>query len=1172
MVDPIPNGSSQRPDPARGRGADDRKEQGSAFMRGENNSGGHGETPAPAHFIPLDGLRRKPAALDDAEIRRRLSGTRGRQYWKSLEELAETPEFQDYVQREFPHAAPRDMSPVSRREFFRLMGATLALAGAASLSGCGYQPAEGIIPYVDQPEEIIPGKPLYYATGYTRGGYAIGLLGETHMARPTKLEGNPDHPASLGSTDVFGQATLLTLYDPDRTQAVRALSGAGTWDSFEATMLAALERLGAGGGDGFRILISSFTSPTLAEQLARFRTRYPQARIHTWEPVGTENVRRGLGDRHPVYHFQRAQRVLSLDSNFLHEEPGSIRYAREFISGRLMRDGVREMNRLYAVETSPTITGAKADHRVAVRASQILAVAQAVADALGEGGVTSGAALPEGVTADWVRAVAEDLNSHRGSSLILAGEHLPAEVHALAHRLNQALGNVDSTVTYLPSLEVAFGDPATSLSELVADMAAGRVDTLVVIGSNPVYTAPADLDFPATYLKVPTRVHMGLFDDETGVLSHWHLPQSHELEAWGDARAYDGTPTILQPLITPLYASRSPIELMALLLQDEERRGYEIVRSFWQRRFNGGGRAAGAAVGAQVTTGGQDREFEQFWHRALVSGMIPISVAPPGGNSPRAAAPGAGRPGGPPVVGAAPPAVGEAAAGSEGGTGLEIVFRPDPMIWDGSYANNAWLQELPKPITSLTWGNAAQISPLTARRLGLVDGDGDYSELARANGRLIEIVHENRRLVAPIWITPGHANDTITLTLGYGRPRAGRIGNGLGYNAYQLRLSGSPGVLTGAQVARVDGEERLANAQHHFRMEGRDFVVGGTQRELREHPERPPFMPDHHTHPSLYPPMWPSDQVPQGVEATEAGPTAGVPDPNHGAGDAAGEPAELPGDEASAGTWSMKEFGPSYTGGDLPPAWGMVIDLNACIGCNACTIACQAENNIATVGKDQVLMSREMHWIRIDNYFVGDLNAPDFAFQPVPCMHCENAPCEPVCPVEATSHSAEGINEMTYNRCIGTRYCSNNCPYKVRRFNFLQYSEQFIPTIELMRNPDVTVRARGVMEKCTFCIQRINNARIEAEKEERFIRDGDILTACQQVCPTQAIVFGDVGDTRSNNGRGSRVRQLKESVLNYGILTELNTKPRTSYLAALSNPNPALDTVAELKTGSEENH
>ena len=983
--------------------------------------------------------------LDLAAIRDALSRAQGKLYWRSLEELAASERFQEFLQREFPRQAAVWDSGLSRRRFLQVMGASLALAG---LSGCLSQPVEKIVPYVKAPEEVVPGQPLFFATAVALGGFAAGVLVESHMGRPTKIEGNPDHPASLGAADALTQATILSLYDPDRSQMVTQGGQPSTWDAFVAALGAELAKQAASRGAGLRVLTETVTSPTLAAQLQALLAAYPAARWHQYEGVHRDHAIEGarLAFGEPVgvhYRLDQADVILSLDADFLNAGPGHVRYAHDFAARRRVADGATAMNRLYVVESTPSVTGAIADHRWPVRSSQVEGVARALAAQLGVAGVTAPA--EEAFPADWLAALARDLQAHRGRSLVVAGDQQPPIVHALAHALNDALGNVGRTVIYTDPVEAAPVNQTESLRELATAMNAGEVELLVIIGGNPVYTAPADLAFADALARVPFRVHLGLYADETAALCDWHIPQAHTLETWGDVRAYDGTITIQQPLIAPLYGGKSAYELLSALLGDATQTSHDIVRGHWEAQRGGEG-------------------FNQFWQTALHDGVIAGSALPPR----------------PVTLSAQWPA---ATAAPEG---LEVIFRPDPTIWDGAFANNGWLQELPKPLTKLTWDNVALVSPATAQRLKL------------SNEQVIELAYRGRTLRAPVWIQPGHADEAITLFLGYGRTRAGHVGTGAGYNAYALRTADAPW-FDGGLAVRATGERyALAGTQHHFVMEGRDLIRAGTLAEFQADPE---FIHHgrHKAEASLYPPH---------------------PYPGY--------------------------------------AWGLSIDLGACIGCNACVIACQAENNIPVVGKEQVARGREMHWIRIDHYFAGDLDTPEVYHQPVPCMHCENAPCEPVCPVAATVHSPEGLNEMTYNRCVGTRYCANNCPYKVRRFNFLQFTDYHTESLKLLNNPDVTVRARGVMEKCTYCVQRINAVRIAAEQAGRTIADGEIVTACQQTCPTQAIVFGNINDPNS------RIAQRRASPLNYTLLEELNTRPRTTYLARLRNPNPEIEGEAHV--------
>ena len=960
-------------------------------------------------------LSRK-GSLNLSSLRARLANSQGRQYWRSLEDLAETEEFQDFLHNEFPQQFAAWRDTVNRRQMLKLMEASLALAG---LSSCTRQPTEKIVPYVRAPEQIVPGKPLFFATAMPLGGFASGLLVESHMGRLTKIEGNPQHPTSLGATDVFAQASVLTLYDPDRSQVVTRLGQISSWVSFTATLRTEMEAQRLKKGARLRILTGTVTSPTQAHQLRTLLSEFPSAKWIQYEPVGHDTVRAGaqlaFGEYvNTLYRFDQADVILSLDADFLGGGPGHLRYARQFTARRQVQAEATEMNRLYVVESMLSNTGAMADHRLPMRASEIERFAGAVANELG---VKTGADHPD--HNQWVTALVRDLQKHQGSSIVLAGEQQPPSVHALAHALNHVLGNVGKTVVYTDSVEADPGNQLASLRELVRDMEAGHVDLLVIADSNPVFTAPADLRFAEHLLKVKRRIHMGLYQDETATLCHWHVPQAHYLESWSDARAFDGTVTILQPLIAPLYDGKSIHQLLSVLSGRPQRSSHDIVREYWGSRHVSG-------------------NFEDFWQTALHDGLLAGTALPPKRVSLKAdflrRDSGTG-------AQTAPAAAGERSEIQ----GLEIVFRPDPTIWDGRFANNGWLQELPKPLTKLTWDNAALISPATAERLGLADEE------------LVELQYRDRVVRAPVWIQPGHADNSVTVHLGYGRTHAGKVGTGTGFNAYALRGSDQPWFDSGLAVRKTGDRYPLSSTQIHHNMEGRHLVRVGTLEEFQQNPNFAHEV-EHATSPhlSLY--------------------------PEH-----------------------------KYEG----YAWGMAIDLNHCIGCNACVVACQAENNIPVVGKVEVARGREMHWLRVDRYYGGSLENPEVYRQPVMCMHCENAPCEVVCPVAATVHSSEGLNEMVYNRCVGTRYCSNNCPYKVRRFNFFAYSDYETPVLKLLRNPDVTVRTRGVMEKCTYCVQRINVARIEAKKEDREIRDGEIVTACQAACPAQAIMFGNINDPQS---------------------------------------------------------
>ncbi len=956
----------------------------------------------------------------------------GKLWWRSLEEAADGPELAALLARQYPSQAEAWIDPLRRRDFLRLMAASLALGGLAS---CSSQPREEIVPYVHAPENLVPGKPLFYATALALGGLGTGVLVESHLGRPTKVEGNPLHPASLGATDVFAQAAVLGLYDPDRSQALTYVGAIRPWSEFLAVLRSARGVARARRGAGLRILTETVTSPTLAAELAAVLHDFPEARWHQWEPAGRDTARAGARlafgeDADTRYALADADVIVALDADFLGCGPAHLRSVREFAARR--RPDGRGMNRLYVVESGLTPTGARADHRLPCRAGEVEDVARALAAALG---VAGAGGAPPAADARWVAAVARDLAAHRGRSAVIPGEQQPAVVHALAHAINAALGNVGKTVVHTAPVEARPEDQLASLRALTADMDAGRVELLLVLGGNPVYTAPADVPFAAALAKVPLRVHLGLYADETAELCHWHVPEAHPLEAWGDVRAYDGTVTIQQPLIAPLYGGRSALELLAAFGERPERGGREIVREHWQ----------GARPGA---------DFEAAWRRWLHDGVVPGTALAPKTVAVR-----------PDVLRAAPRAA---------GAGLEVVFRPDPTLHDGRFANNAWLEELPKPITSVTWDNPVLLGPAAAERLGVASEDE------------VELEHGGRKVRAPVFVVPGHADGSLTVLLGHGRRRAGRVGTGVGFDAYRLRTADAPWIADGVTLRRTGRRRPLATVQHHHRMEGRDVVRTLTVGEHEAHAE--PEV-------SLYP---------------------SVAYPGH--------------------------------------RWGMAIDLSTCVGCNACVVACQAENNVPVVGRTEVLRGREMHWLRVDSYHAGESANPETHFMPVPCMQCENAPCEVVCPVEATVHSAEGLNDMVYNRCVGTRYCSNNCAYKVRRFNFFQYADWETESLVALRNPDVSVRSRGVMEKCTYCVQRITHARIRAEEESRPIRDGELVTACQQACPAEAIVFGDLNDPQS------RVVKLKAEARSYALLEELNTRPRTTYLAAVKNPNPELAT------------
>ena len=1016
---------------------------------------------------PMNTHTRKTSGLDLRALRAKVEGRTGPRYWRSLEELAETEEFAHYLHREFPEQASEWSDPTSRRNFLRLMGASLALAGVG-LSGCDsdLQNNEKILPYVRQPENLVQGKPLFYATAASVGGFGTGVVAETHEGRPTMLSGNEAHPDSLGAIDPQTQAALLGLYDPDRSQVVMKGRVIGTFDSF---LLAALDAQREGRGGRLRLLTGTVTSPSLARQVRALVEEFPGAKWHQFDPAGPHAARRGLKqafggrDLSARYHLDRADVVLALDADFLSGGPGALRYAREFARRREPEKVGSEMrmNRLYAVEPTMTVTGANADHRLPLKAQDVLPFALALARKLGVAGAAeptaSEAVNTHGLFLD---ALARDLQKNKGKSLILAGPNQPPYVHALAAAMNHALGNDGNkgTVAYIKAVEAEPVDQLASFEDLCKAMDRGEVDALFILGGNPAYTAPADSGFAAGLKTVKFKAHLGLYEDETSALCDWHVPEAHELETWGDVRGSDGTATIQQPLIAPLYGGRSAVELIAALLRHPSRGGYEIVRETWKALAPKG------------------QEFETFWKTSVHEGVVADSAF-----KAETLTPGTDL--------GAPPSWADS-------NGLEVVFRPDPAVYDGRFNNNGWLQELPRPITKLTWENAALMSLATAENRGVTGGD------------VVELSYGGHKVEAPVMIMPGHADGSVTVHFGYGRTRTGRVGTGAGFNAFALWSLGAPGFGTGLGLRPTGATRRLATTQMHRNVadeaEKRGLVRSATLAGFVAHPD---FA--HH-----------------------------------------GENAHTPHRDE---TLYRDDFSPKNPI-DPDYQWGMVINLNTCTGCASCVLACQAENNIAVVGKEQVLASREMHWIEVDTYFGGAPDAPEVYHQPRTCMHCENAPCEVVCPVAATVHDHEGLNLMVYNRCVGTRYCSNNCPYKVRHFNFLQYADLRTPSLALLNNPDVTVRARGVMEKCTYCVQRIQEGRYTAEKEKRPIKDGEVVTACQSACPTRAITFGDVSDP------DSAVSQLKKSDRNYGMLAELNTRPRTTYLAKLWNPNPELET------------
>jgi MoCo/4Fe-4S cofactor protein with predicted Tat translocation signal len=1005
-------------------------------------------------------LAENEAPLTLEQVREKLKGTTGKKLWRSIDELQNTPEFQAAVEREFPAAAQEWVDPVSRRGFLKVMGASMALAG---LAGCTKQPDEPIYPYVKAPEDLILGKPMYFATANPLPTGAVPLLVKSDQFRPIKADGNPDHPYNHGSSDIFSQASILDLYDPDRSQHVTYEGENREWPDFAEAFRDKVTS--TKDGTGIYILSSTVTSPTLARQWKAVQVAYPKVKLIQYDPaIAGTFLTRGYNVQ---YDLTQADVIVSLDSEFLSSAayPGFHKLVFDYAKRR--KDPTNGMNRLYAVESTPTTTGMKAEHRLGLRASEVPAFAAALAAQVGAPGASAPQYAWTAEQQKFLAALAKDLKASSGKSAVIPGLYQDESVAALALAINQALGNVGKTVTVSsePAIPI-LSDQIADLKGLVTDLNAGKVDWLVILNANPVYSAPADLGFNENLLgKAKVVAHIGSHYDETGRVSQWHIPAAHYLESWSDARAYDGTVSIVQPMIEPLWGGVTAHQVLQTLLDNPRLSAYEAVRSTQKDNIKG--------------------DFETGWRKALHAGWIENTGYAAGGAAKSEM----------PKIPAPNPK-----------DRLEIIFRPDPNVYDGRWSNVGWLQELPKPVTSLSWDNAAIFSGYTREKLNAEEDD------------IVEISAAGGTVKAPVIAAPGHPDNSVTVYLGYGREAAGRVGSGMGFSAYRVQSSSNPFVATGS-VKKVDGKWGIAVTKSHYQdHRGANLTEHGNQN-------------------------W-------SLEAVEAiGPRAIIryatledfkSNPNFAH---EGEGKETPEPDTTLfPNWPY-------------PAnkWGMSIDMNSCTGCNACIIACYAENNIPVVGKQQVRIGRNMQWLRIDAYFEGDLAAPRAHFQPMTCQHCENAPCEQVCPVGATVHTPEGLNTMVYNRCVGTRYCSNNCPYKVRRFNYLLYSDYETDSLKLMRNPDVSVRSRGVMEKCSYCVQRINAAKIEADKENREIRDGEIVTACQQACPASVITFGNLND------KNSKVAKLNQDKRMYQVLADQNTRPRTRYLAEVLNFNPELE-------------
>ena len=1026
----------------------------------------------------------------------------GPEHWRSLEVLAGGPRIQELLENEFPGYDPSQMAGVSRRRFMKLMGASMALAGL-TLGGCRRQPKEKLGPFTAGNVDRVPGVPEQYATVMEVGGVASGLLVTTYDGRPIKIEGNPLHPMSrtfggkLGAADAWAQASVLSLYDPDRSRSPMVRDGPSqrpaTWEQFATEWSMVAGELKKNNGAGLAILSEVSGSPSVRDMRGRLLKVYPQAKWYEYEPINRDNEIVGLVAAHgkplrTLLHLDKASVVVLLDADILGAHPNRVRYANDWAARRATADQ-GAMSRVYMTESQFSVTGTVADERLAVRSSRVQLIALGLASELGVIGERKPMLTDPELR--FVRAAARDLKAAGKAGVVAAGPEAPPEVHAWVHAINASIGAVGSTVTVIDEDRSQQGSVA-SIRALAVAMEAGEIDTLLILGGNPVYDAPADVRFEQVVAKARVSIHLSHYQDETSGACRWHLPRAHYLESWGDGRAWDGTLSVCQPTILPLFGGKSVIEVLAIVSGDTVTEGEGIVRRTWRELLN---------------EGDFDRAFRRVLHDGLLTREAVVTEK------------------------AQPLLIQKVEAEVQG---FELRFMPSGSTFDGRFANNPWLQEMPDSLTKLTWDNAALVCPADAATLGVKTGD------------MVNITVAGRSLKIPVFILPGQPAGVIGLPLGYGRRAGGHIARGVGFDTYQLRTSDAMWFATGAQVTKAPGRHELAVTQDHHLLDavgtwGRDKRVGtkGETGMIVREATLEAYRADHHvahkhSHSIVRLPLY-------------TPPASAMNPPTH-----EGAPAAF----------------------NRPHAWGMTIDMNKCTGCNACVVACQAENNVPIVGRDQVLVSREMHWLRIDRYFKSDPKTdPQMAdvqvvHQPMMCVHCENAPCEQVCPVAATVHDTEGLNTMVYNRCIGTRYCSNNCPYKVRRFNYFDYhakdargaampypgmpDEQQRAEIDPVRqmgfNPDVTVRMRGVMEKCTFCVQRIKAATTRRRADGTEVKDFDVVTACQQACPTEAIVFGNLND------KDALVSQQRKSPRAYAVLEELNTVARTKHLAKVRNP------------------
>jgi MoCo/4Fe-4S cofactor protein with predicted Tat translocation signal len=978
----------------------------------------------------------------------------GPQYWRSLDQLADTPEFRQWVEREFPEDAAAVLDGNSRRTMLKIMAASFGLAGLAACS----RPEVRLAPQARGRYDYVPGAPYNYTSVFALGGDASGLIIQTNEGRPTKIEGNPDHPASLGAATALAQASVLGVYDPDRSKMVLDGGKESSWEKFEA----AFKGLSVGDGSGLRFLSGTVVSPTLESLRGEALKKWPKAQWVEYESIARDNERAGamlaFGQAVNVHpQFDKAKVTLSLDYDFLGTDFPTPLATKLFSKNRHVdsEEDLDKISRLYVVESQFSLTGANAEHRLRMQGGDVQKFAADLVTAL------SAAPTGNDKRARFIAALAKDLKAAGPEALVVAGPRQPAVVHALAHQINQELGAATVTYTKASTADrVAMGVDA--LKTLTGEMTAGQVSAIIIVGGNPAYTAPADLQFGAALAKVANSIYLGSEDDETAAAAKWHLPEAHYLEVWGDAQSTGGVAAVQQPMIDPIFGGKSAIEVMAVLLDSKDRKGYDLVKNYWTSQWPAATR-------------------DNTWKKTLNDGVIagtPAAEVKPTVDSKR--------------IQAAPAVT---------ASGIEVGFVASASTWDGRFSNNAWMQEAPDPITKLVWGNAALISPAMAREKGWKDGD------------MVALSRGNLKVEAAVMVQPGHADNAVTLSLGYGRPRSGSVGTNVGFNAGLIRTSDNFWFGQGFAIAATGQTYVLGNVQEHGSMQEPELIAG------RNAPTRP---------------------LVRETTIEEYRKNAKVIE----------EMQEVP---------ELDSVYPQLKWEGLQ--WGMAIDLGACTGCNACVVACQAENNVPVVGKDQVMRGREMHWIRMDRYYVGSVDDPRAVEQPVPCMQCENAPCENVCPVQATTHSPEGLNDMAYNRCVGTRYCANNCPYKVRHFNFLDWHKNFLERrriepelMQMVYNPDVTVRMRGIMEKCTYCVQRIQEARIATKTDNRreFTGEG-VVTACQQTCPADAISFGNINDPNS------KVAKLKKQERNYAMLAELDVRPRTTYLGRLRNPNPELE-------------